>query len=275
MKSVKIIADSGSNLSETLCQRLDAVSIPLTLTVDGRDFVDTFDMDVAEFLEAVEASPNVARSACPSPAAYAQAYEGADEVYVLTLSSKLSGSYQSAMAGKELSENRENVHVFDSMSACGGPALQAIKLRSLIDQGLSKEEIIKQMNAFIEGMQTLFVLEDLNPMIKNGRMNKLVGKLVMAMQIRPILAAEEGEVVQLDKARGTKAAHRRMVDIAAERVTNSESKIAFISHCFNEEGAHNLRAMLEEKCRFKEIIIEQTNGLNTLYAARKGLVLCF
>ena len=98
MRSIKIIADSGSNLNERLCREIDAVSVPLTLTVDGRDFVDTFDLDVAEFLEAVEASPNVARSACPSPAAYAQEYEGADEVYVFTLSSKLSGSYQSAMA---------------------------------------------------------------------------------------------------------------------------------------------------------------------------------
>ena len=173
MRSIKIIADSGSNLNERLCREIDAVSVPLTLTVDGRDFVDTFDLDVAEFLEAVEASPNVARSACPSPAAYAQEYEGADEVYVFTLSSKLSGSYQSAMAGKELAKNGENVHVFDSKSACGGPALQAIKLRSLLDQGLSKSEVIKQMTDFIQNMQTLFVLEDLNPMIKNGRMNKL------------------------------------------------------------------------------------------------------
>ncbi len=275
MRSIKIIADSGSNLNERLCREIDAVSVPLTLTVDGRDFVDTFDLDVAEFLEAVEASPNVARSACPSPAAYAQEYEGADEVYVFTLSSKLSGSYQSAMAGKELAKNGENVHVFDSKSACGGAALQAIKLRSLLDQGLSKSEVIKQMTDFIQNMQTLFVLEDLNPMIKNGRMNKLVGKLVMAMQIRPILAGEDGEVVQLDKARGTKAAHRRLAEIAAERFRGEDSSLAVISHCFNEEGALNLKAMLEEKCRFKRIIIEQTNGLNTLYAARKGLVLCF
>lgn len=275
MRSIKIIADSGSNLNERLCREIDAVSVPLTLTVDGRDFVDTFDLDVAEFLEAVEASPNVARSACPSPAAYAQEYEGADEVYVFTLSSKLSGSYQSAMAGKELAKNSENVHVFDSKSACGGPALQAIKLRSLLDQGLSKSEVIKQMTDFIQNMQTLFVLEDLNPMIKNGRMNKLVGKLVMAMQIRPILAGEDGEVVQLDKARGTKAAHRRLAEIAAERFRGEDSSLAVISHCFNEEGALNLKAMLEEKCSFKRIIIEQTNGLNTLYAARKGLVLCF
>ena len=135
--------------------------------------------------------------------------------------------------------------------------------------------MIKQMTDFIQNMQTLFVLEDLNPMIKNGRMNKLVGKLVMAMQIRPILAGEDGEVVQLDKARGTKAAHRRLAEIAAERFRGEDSSLAVISHCFNEEGALNLKAMLEEKCSFKRIIIEQTNGLNTLYAARKGLVLCF
>ena len=97
----------------------------------------------------------------------------------------------------------------------------------------------------------------------------------MAMQIRPILAGDDGEVVQLDKARGTKAAHRRLAEIAAERFRGDDSSLAFISHCFNEEGALSLKAMLEEKCSFKKIIIEQTNGLNTLYAARKGLVLCF
>lgn len=274
MRSIKIIADSGSNLNERLCREIDAVSVPLTLTVDGRDFVETFDLDVAEFLEAVEASPNVARSAARrrQPRRRTRGRRRSVCIHAVEQAVRL----LPVCYGREgTGQNGKNVHVFDSKSACGGPALQAIKLRSLLDQGLSKSEVIKQMTDFIQNMQTLFVLEDLNPMIKNGRMNKLVGKLVMAMQIRPILAGEDGEVVQLDKARGTKAAHRRLAEIAAERFRGEDSSLAVISHCFNEEGALNLKAMLEEKCSFKRIIIEQTNGLNTLYAARKGLVLCF
>ena len=273
MRNIKIIADSGSCLDDALCRRTGAISIPLTLTVDGRDFIDTMDLDVAEFLAATEASSNVARSACPSPAAYAAAYEGADEVYVFTLSSKLSGSYQSAMAAREIASNGDRVHVFDSWSACGGPALQAVWLKSLIDRGLSREQIIEDMNRFIREMHTLFVLEDLNPMIKNGRMNRLVGKLVMAMQIRPILDSDEGEVIQIDKARGTKAALRRMAEIAAEQAKKRNCKIAMIAHCFNPEGAAYVKSILEEKTDLEEILTVKTNGLNTLYAARNGLVL--
>ncbi|MBQ3390848.1 MAG: DegV family protein [Clostridia bacterium] len=273
MRDIKIIADSGSCLDAELCRRTGAISIPLTLTVDGRDFIDTMDLDVVEFLEATEASPNVAHSACPSPAAYAAAYEGSEEVYVFTLSSKLSGSYQSAMAAKDLASNGDKVHVFDSWSACGGPALQVVWLKRLIDQGLSREQIIEDMERFIREMHTLFVLEDLNPMIKNGRMNRLVGKLVMAMQIRPILDADEGEVIQIDKARGTKAALKRLTEIAVEQAKRRSCKVAMIAHCFNPEGAAYAKSILEEQTDLEEILIVQTNGLNTLYAARNGLVI--
>lgn len=141
MRSIKIIADSGSNLNERLCREIDAVSVPLTLTVDGRDFVDTFDLDVAEFLEAVEASPNVARSACPSRQPMRRNTRAPTRCMYSRCRASCPALTSLLWPGRNWPKTVRMSMCLTPKSACGGPALQAIKLRSLLDQGLSKSEV--------------------------------------------------------------------------------------------------------------------------------------
>ena len=124
-------------------------------------------------------------------------------------------------------------------------------------------------------MQTIFVLEDVSALVKNGRMSRLAGKLVTALSIHPILAADHGEIVQLDKARGSAAALRRLADHALRLRPVSKGRTACISHCFNREAAEQLKARLEELCEFDEILIQQSRGLSSFYAGRYGVVLAF
>jgi len=267
--------DSGGDLTQEMAQRLGAETVPLSMLVEGREYVDSFDLDVNAFLTASEKSSEVTRTACPAPAAYAALYEGEEEIYVVTLTSKLSGSHAAAIAGKALSANGERVHVFDSGSAASGPLLVTLKLRQFLDEGLPREEVIQKTEAFIEEMETIFVLEDVSALVKNGRMSRLAGKLVTALSIRPILAADHGEIVQLDKARGSAAALQKLADHTVRLRPDSRGRIACISHCFNPDAAAQLKARLEELCAFDEIHIQQSRGLSSFYAGRYGVVLAF
>ena len=274
--NIKIVVDSSCDMDAELTQRIGATAIPFTLHVDDRDFVDTPDMDVLEFLDAMEKSRNVAKSSCPSPGAYAEQYEGADYVFVDTISGNLSGSYASAIAAKNLVDNPERIFVLNSTSSCSGQTIQALEIRRCIDMGMEPEKIAAHMEEFIAKQQTIFVLGSVNSLMKNGRMSKLTGTVVEALNIKPVLEATiEGEIDVVDKARGTKKGIERLAELAKERFPGAGGRFAVISHVQNLEMAQYLKELLEKRCSFEEIVIVASRGLASLYSVRNGIVLAF
>lgn len=221
-------------------------------------------------------------TACPSPEEYAALMSQADASLVVTLSSKLSGSYNAACVGRDLALEEapeKKIHVFDSESASAGETRIALLLRDMIDGGIGFEEIVEKATAFIANMKTHFVLEDLGNLVKNGRISRTAGFVGTMLNLRPIMGENgHGEIIPLEKVRGTANAMRRLVELVAEETDHlpAASKLLVLSHCNCQERAMQLKKAFLERCAvFKDVIVVPTGGLSTVYANDGGIVIAF
>ena len=172
----KIVGDSCCDLTKEELKKEYMTSVPLVLTVGDEDVIDDSTFDQEKYLKMVDACPECSRSACPSPESYMEHFDNAENVFVVTLSAKLSGSYNSAMLAKQIyQENHPDVkiHVFDSKSAAAAQHLICEKLEELGEKNCSYEEIVEQVEHYISELRTLFVLDSLDTMRKNGRITKV------------------------------------------------------------------------------------------------------
>ena len=265
--SYKIVIDSCGELLEQWKQDERFESVPLTLTVGSENIIDDETFDQADFLQKVAACPECPKSACPSPESYRKAFDcEADHVYCVTLSSELSGSYNSAVLGASLlHEERKDkqVHVFNSRSASVGQTLIAMKIAQCEDAGLPFEDVISVVNKYIEEQHTFFVLENLETLRKNGRLSRVKALVATALKIKPIMGSTpEGSICQLDQ----------MVEKIMEATENSESKVLAISHCNSPKKAQMLKEAIQEKMKLTDIVVLNTAGVSSMYANDGGII---
>lgn len=275
--SYKIIIDSCGEFIEKWKEDPRFESVPLTLNVGGETIIDDDSFDQISFIKKVAACPECPKSACPSPERYMKAYDcEADHVYAVTLSSELSGSYNSAVLGKNLflEENPEKkVHVFNSRSASVGETLIGMKIQECEEMGFSFEETVQKVEAYIEEQNTFFVLDDLETLRKNGRLSKVKSLVASALKIKPVMGSTpEGTICQLDQARGINKALVKMVQHIVEKAENSQDKVLAISHCNCKDRAELLKNALLEKIDVKEVVILDTAGVSTMYANNGGVI---
>ena len=276
--SFKIVVDSCCDLTPAMLKDPAFVKVPLTIRANGSTFIDDETFDQADLLWAMRQSEEAASTACPSPQDYLDAYRGADDVYVVTLSALLSGSHNCAEQARLLLEEEEpevNVHVFNSCSAASGELLVAMAIHRLASTGMPYKRVVTEVEQFIYQMQTLFVLESLENLRKNGRLTKLQTVITGALKIKLFMGATpEGEICKLGQALTIKQALSRMVDrIAAD--TAHVGRTLAICHCNCLERAFQVKAMVEAKCKFAHIIITEAGGVTTVYAYDGGIVVAY
>lgn len=280
----KIIGDSCLDLTEELKKDPGFQMIPLTLQVGNVQVIDDETFDQSAFIEMVKACPECPKTACPSPESFKKAYEeaDADAVFVITLSNHLSGSYNSAVLAKELYEEEKKetgepvtkkIAVIDSLSASSGELDQALYIRDLCEQGLDFETVAEMAEAYSHRMKTYFVLETLDTLRKNGRLSGLQAFFATALNIKPVMGAEEGVIIKLDQARGINKALQRMCDIAVKETGDTSGKRVVICHVNHQERALYVKAELEKRASFKEIVITEAAGVATVYANDGGIIL--
>ena len=280
----KIIGDSCLDLTEELKKDPGFQMIPLTLQVGNVQVIDDETFDQSAFIEMVKACPECPKTACPSPESFKKAYEEADvdAVFVITLSNHLSGSYNSAVLAKELYEEEKKeagetvtkkIAVIDSLSASSGELDQALYIRDLCEQGLDFETVAEMAEAYSHRMKTYFVLETLDTLRKNGRLSGLQAFFATALNIKPVMGAEEGVIIKLDQARGINKALQRMCDIAVKETGDTSGKRVVICHVNHQERALYVKAELEKRASFKEIVITEAAGVATFYANVGGIIL--
>lgn len=277
MKNYRIIVDSCCDLTPEMKADKRIVSVPLILSVDGVDIVDDETFDQKDFLARVAASKESPKSSCPSPELYKEEYGRADgDVYVITLSAELSGSYNSAeIAAKMYREQggANQVHVFNSCSASAGEMLLARKVIELADAGRSFEEIVDAVEKFRDEKCTFFVLESLETLRKNGRLTSMQTLLINTLNIKPIMrGTQKGTIEKVSQTRGMNKALVKMLEIVGQEVTDQEKKTLVIAHCNNEERALFVKKEAEKICAFREIIITDTAGVSSMYANDGGIV---
>lgn len=200
----------------------------------------------------------------------------AEHVYAVTLSAELSGSYNSAVLGKNLyieEYGEKNIHVFNSCSASIGETLIALKIQECEEAGMTFEQVVDTVETYIKGQNTYFVLENLDTLRKNGRLTGIKSLVAGALNIKPVMGATpEGTICQLGQARGIKKALAKMVDHIVEEAQESEGKILAISHCNCKARAQEVERLLLEKMKVKASFILDTAGISSMYANDGGII---
>lgn len=278
----KIVIDSCGDLTTELKNDERIESIPLELQVGEYRTWDDESFDQADFLKRVAACSQCPKSSCPSPERYMESYvTNAPDVYVITLSSNLSGSYNSAVLGKNLYHEKygeKNIHVIDSCSASIGQTQIALKIIELAEEGKGFEEIVKLAESFRDAQDTYFVLDNLETLRKNGRLSNVKAVVASTLSIKPIMGAtDEGTIVQLGQSVGMKKALQKMTDMIVKKIMTEieapEKARIMISHCNCPERAEHTKQLLEERVKVKEILIVDTAGISSMYANDGGIII--
>jgi DegV family protein with EDD domain len=241
--------------------------------------VDDETFDQADFLRRVRESKNSPKSSCPSPELYLRAYEGPeDHVYVVTLSDKLSGSYNSAVLATQLYREEhtddKKIYVFNSRSASIGQTLIGIKAQELEEAGVGYEELISQVEDYIDSQNTFFVLETLETFRKSGRISNLKALAANTLNIKPVMGSnDDGSIQMVTQARGMKKALSKMVESMLKVTKNCEERVLAISHCNCPQRAEFVKGLVEQAVKFKKIIIVDTAGVSSMYANDGGVII--
>ncbi|MBD5106322.1 MAG: DegV family protein [Lachnospiraceae bacterium] len=277
----KIVIDSCGDLTTELKNDERIESIPLELQVGEYRTWDDESFDQADFLKRVAACSQCPKSSCPSPERYMESYvTNATDVYVITLSSNLSGSYNSAVLGKNLYHEKygeKNIHVIDSCSASIGQTQIALKIMEFAEEGKGFEEIVKLAESFRDAQDTYFVLDNLETLRKNGRLSNVKAMVASTLSIKPIMGStDEGTIVQLGQSVGMKKALQKMTDMIVKKIMTEieapEKARIMISHCNCPERAEHTKQLLEERVKVKEILIVDTAGISSMYANDGGII---
>ncbi len=276
---IKIVADSSCDLTTEMKKDMNIKIVPLTLQLGDKIYIDDENLDIKEYLTAMKEYEGSPKTACPSPEQFMKSYEGDESTFVVTMTSALSGTYNSAVLAKDmfLEEISDKfIHVFDSLSASVGEVLVCLKIHELSKLNIGDMEIVKRVNHYIKEMKTFFLLESLEHLAKAGRLNPIIAKLASVLSIKPIMGAtEEGTIRMVEKIRGYKRAFDRLVSIIGEEGKNLEEKILGIAHCNCIERALKFKEEVMKRYNFKDIIIVEMNGLSSSYAGEGGLVIAF
>lgn len=274
--SYKIVVDSCCELPEQYKKDSRFQSIPLGLEVGDYQILDDESFNQKEFLAKVAAYPTCPKSNCPSPELFREAYhDEAEEIYVVTLSSHLSGSYNSAELGKKLYEEKygsKKIHVVDSESASCGETQIAMKIMEYKEAGLSFEETVDKVEKFKRQMRTYFVLDNLETLRKNGRLSGVKALVASTLNIKPVMVGNLGVIEQRGQAIGINKALAKMADHFVADVKNPQERTLMITHCNCPERAEYMRRLMEKRASYRDVVIMDTAGISSMYANDGGII---
>lgn len=275
MRNIKIVADSSCDLFAL--GDIPFACAPMKVSTDEKEFVDNTSLDVDKMVDYLYDYKGKSKSSCPNTNDWLDAFSGADDIFCFTITSGLSGSYNSACAAKQIfeAENKgARVHVFDTLSAGPEITLAIEKATEYIKEGLPYEDICKNVSAYMKKTGLVFMLKSLKNFANNGRVSPIVAKIVGIAGICIVgKASNEGTLEPMHKCRGERRSLSTLVE-ALEKERFRKGKIS-ISHCQNESAAERLKELILEKFENAQIEIHKTHGLCSFYAEKGGILVGF
>lgn len=272
---IKLVADSSANV-KLIDNALYSTSA-MRIVVGDREFVDDENVDVAGMQQALREHKGKTGSACPGLGEWIDSFEGADEVFGVTITSKLSGSYNSAVIAAEqyMEENPgKKAYIQDSLST--GPEMQLVleKLAELTSVPHDFEEVCREINDYNRNhCNLIFCLSSVSNLAKNGRVNPALAKIIGVLGIRIVGIADEGVLKPEHKCRGEKKALAQVVSYLRE--LNFNGRKLRISHSDNMEAVESLVASVRENWPGADIQVVSNGALCSYYAEEKGLIIGF
>ena len=271
-----LVSDTASDLYtlEGGEGKMDFATIPFSIRIGGKEYIDDENMNIPEMLEANETHAEMAQTACPSPEEWRKRFAVPGPVIAFTISSALSGSYNSACTARNMlleEDPDKQIAVIDTKATGPEQAMLIWRSRDLILESLPFEEIVPKLQRAAERIHTIFALSSYHNLIKAGRVSRLIGFIAGHLGFWGIgVGDEKGEIAIRGKARGSKS----MIRFLTEEITKTgiAGKQILISHCQNEKDALGLKASLEAAHPGTEVLVQPTRGLDSFYAERSGLI---
>ena len=271
---IKIITDSCSDLSDEYLQQNNITVVPLHLQVDGADFTPGKDISYEDALNKIAAAHDMPKTSQPSPEAYARAFRSAaaDQALCLTLSSQLSGSYNSAcLAAQDLPQAQAAVH--DTLMGSFAQGFQVMLAQRMQAQGHSLEAIKAALAEYYRRSSIVVILEKYDNAIKGGRMNKYAGKIIEKLNIRGIIEVIEGKVIVVDKARGNENTFRKMLERISTKAEDFSQTVVGIAHFHNQQTADKYRDAIQTRLNPRRIFMGTIDPTLAVYCDAGGIVI--
>lgn len=275
MKNYKIVTDSSADMFT-----LDNIPFgvaPLKIITDQKEFTDTQNLNLKEMVDFLASYKGKSSSSCPNPEDWLKTFGDSENIFCVTITGTLSGSYNSAVIAKNIYEEKHpdrKVFVINSLSA--GPELRLIseKLKELILAGNSFDEICEKITEYMNQTELLFMLESMKNLANNGRVSPLIAKAAGLLGIRVVgKASNKGDLQQLNKCKGQEKALNCIVEkIAKSGCRNGK---VFIAHCFNSTAAEKLKKKFYIQLPHAKVEIYHCAGLCSFYAQKGGLLVGF
>ena len=270
----RIVADSSCNVL-TLGDP-DYTTVPLKI-VAAREYVDNAELDLAGMVADLQQHKGKSGSSCPNVGEWTEAFGDAEYIFGLTITKHLSGSFNSAkQAADAYMEEHPGrvVYIIDSLST--GPEMMMIvdKIRQCEAQGLDFEATKAAVLDYANHNHTLFCLESMMNLARNGRTSMAVAKIAGMLGIRVVGDVEGGQITPVHKPRGAKKATQTLFEMMKERGFR-DGNILRIAHCFGEEQALALRDVVLAEFPNTKFKLEPTTALCSFYAEAGGLIIGF
>ena len=276
MDKIKIITDGSCDLSHEVLNKFNINVVPLGVSFGEEHYTAGVDIDNKEFYAKMKESKELPKTFCPSPENFCKEYQcEEDKIIVIALSSKLSGTYNSASLARDLylSEHKEkDIRVIDSMTGSIGDGLLLIKAAKMISEGKDIDEIVEAIENLKEKISFYGTLETLENAIKGGRINPLAGKIIGALNFKAIVQIKDGVVKPIDKARGESNSIKKVANYITSSIEDTKDKILCLMHANCPEKAHKLLSIIEKTHKFDEVYISEVGPVMGTYTS-EGAVL--
>ena len=275
MRTVKLVTDSSANILEL--ETLPFATAPLKIITGETEFVDDAMLDVDGMVKWFDNYKGRSKTSCPNPSDWLEAFGDADEVYCITITSGLSGSYNAACIAKQMYEEQNSgkqVCVIDSLSAGPEVVLLIEKLEEYILRDLPFAEICEKIEAYKQQTGLVFMLASLKNFAANGRVSPAVAKIAGVLNIRIVgKASDQGTLEPTDKCRGEDKSLAALLS-NLKKAGLSQGKVQ-IAHCENEAAAQKLKKLIREAFPPVTVKIHPCRGLCSYYAEKGGLLVGF
>lgn len=273
---IQLVTDSSADLPKEWLDKYNISVVPLTIHIDGEEYLEGKNLQPQEFCEKMFNSRELPKTSQPSPQAFADCFRAlaaGGPILCLTISSGLSGTYQSACIGRDMSG--AEVTVFDTLAGSLAHGFQLVEAARLAEQGQTIDRIVEFLEEYKKHSNILILLDTLENVIKGGRLGKFQGSVAKILDIKVLLEGVKGKIEVVEKVRGKKRFLDRAIEIIGERKADFANTVFGITHIDNLRDAEFLKNEIMKRYRPKEVIINYMGATMGTYAGRGGMIVSF
>ncbi|RKD29096.1 DegV family protein [Thermohalobacter berrensis] len=279
MERIKIITDSVSDIPSEYIKKYDIEVVPLTINFGSKSYKDKVDISIEEFYKMVEESEDLPTTSQITPVEFIDTYkkfiDSYDHLIVITMSSKLSGTYQSAVTASQIEGISEKVTVIDSKGITLGQGLLVIEAARMASNGKNKEDIINRINQMIDRLEYIIVVDTLENLKKGGRISSTKAFIGEKLKIKPVLTMDNGNIIVMDKIRGRKKIIKWIIKTLKKKSIDFSNKTIGINHAMAEDMAKDLMEKVKENFDVKEIVFGEVGCTVGVYAGTGAIAIHF